>query len=211
MKNEVLTYTQRPRRYKNVDGVGDMFFGLSFLGFALSMFLERLLPAGATSWAHGSFGLYAGLVPAVGLWLWLRWFIRRHWTWRRTGYVAYRRGPKWWVVVAASAPIGALVCWVLALVWRHFGMGLSLAIMWALQPVTYALWILFTTREHLWKWLVFLIMALGLVGFGLAVQGDFERVAWQMFLFLGLMWTGSGVGTLFSYIRHTQPAESQAQ
>lgn len=207
MKNEVEAYLERPKRYENVDGTGEIFFGLVlYLGFALAVVLEGLLPAGSPRWAH--LIIFAVLIPAFALGFWLRRFIKKHWTWKRTGYVAYRRDPRGrvWRILIAAAVAGAFV-----FAETHAGASLSRAGQWFVHPAIYAIWVFLAGREHLWKWLLLLVMVLGLVAFGLPVHGDFHQVDWQIFLFLGLVWIGSGAGTLFSYIRHTEPAESQAQ
>ncbi len=210
VKNEVDAYLERPKRYENVDGTGEIFFGLMFLGFAVAECLEGLLTTGSPRWMH-LVALNAAMIPAFGLGLWLRRFVKKHWTWRRTGYVAYRRGAGWWVALTASLLIAATASLVLGLVEHHAGANLSRIGEWAVYPAVYALWVLFAGREHLWKWLVLLVMVLGLAVFGLRVHGDFARVGWQLLLFFGLVWIGSGLGTLFSYIRHTQVPESEAQ
>lgn len=210
MKDEVEAYLERPKRYENVDGTPEMFVGLMFLGFALAIPLEGLLPKTSPRWAH----LVTLLVIAEAVSLLgfpLRRFIKKRWTWRRTGYVAYRRDARWWVVLAVSSLVAAAIPLVVVLVKRHAGVTPSQAGQWAVVPAGYAFLIFFRSREHLWKWLLFLIMVAGLLALGLPVHGDYERVGWQLLLFLGLVWIGSGAGTLFSYIRHTQLPESQAQ
>lgn len=214
MSDTLRTYTTRPKRYEDVDGTADIFFGLMLLGGALASGLEAFLPADSPRWVHGVVG-YGVLIPALGLGFWLRKFIKRRWTWQRTGYVAYRREARWWAGIAASIVIAVVLAagaaWLLRSGGRHTGMSLSQAGLWVVFPAVYAFWIILTSREHPWKWLLLVFVLLGFLVIGLLVHGDYARVDWQVMSFFGLAWLGSGGGTLYSYIRHTEPPASEAE
>jgi uncharacterized membrane protein HdeD (DUF308 family) len=74
----------------------------------------------------------------------------------------------------------------------------------------YAFFVFRWSREHAWKWAVLVFMALGLLAIGLVVPGGAVESFPPVALFLGLVWLGSGVATLYSYIRHTQPPLPEA-
>ena len=67
------------------------------------------------------------------------------------------------------------------------------------------------SKEHWWKWLLLLLMVLGVLTMALTVPENFNKLGWPVLLFIGLVWLGCGAGTLCSYIRHTQPPASQAE
>ncbi len=205
---------RRPKRYDYVDGTGDLFVALALLGTALADRLEALLPANAPRWEH-AFALPVILL-AVGAGWPLRNYIKKRWTWRRTGYVAYHCTDKRSLTAMAAATfIGGFAAVVLArmVILARQSHEMSLVAIGAvvLFAGTYAMWSYATTREHRWKWLIFLLMVVGLLVIELPAHGDLPRAGWQMWLFLGLAWLASAVGTLVSYIRHTQPSAAGAE
>jgi len=74
--------------------------------------------------------------------------------------------------------------------------------MWVLL---YAFWVWRMGREHRWKWLVLLFLALGLLAIGLSDPGNLIGVSRPVMLFVGSVWVVSGLATLVSYLRHTHP------
>jgi hypothetical protein len=215
MKSELQNFLDRPRRYEHIDGTGEMFLGLMLLGFALAGYLEAMLPESSPRWLHGGV-LYACLIPALGLGFWLRRVVKQHCTWPRTGYAAFARGGKsWWITMVAALLIAAVVgagsvC-LLMFARRHGEMSLWGIVMLASFVAVYGFWVFRMGRDHPWKWLVLLLLALGLLAIGLPVSGDYFKVGWQVALFVGLVWLGSGGATLLSYLRHTQPPTPEAE
>jgi hypothetical protein len=69
--------------------------------------------------------------------------------------------------------------------------------------VLYGFWIWHMGREHRWKWLVLLLMALGLIVIGLIGRGGFLQRAQPVTVFVGMVWIVSGLITLLMYLRHT--------
>jgi uncharacterized membrane protein YhaH (DUF805 family) len=221
MNNELKNYMGRPKRYENIDGTGEMSMGVMMLSFALVGYLSAVLPEGAL-WRKNGLATFE-IIPAVfvPIWAFQHWgvkAIKQHITWPRTGYVAYRRsGRSWWMtyaaVIVASAVFAAATAGVIALARRFHAMSLERAVYLAVLLAMYALFILRWSREHTWKWLVLIFMALGLLAIALVVPGtggavkSFPPAA----LFLGLVWLGSGVATLYLYIRHTQPPAPEAE
>jgi len=217
MKDELQGYLDRPKRYDNIDGTGEMLMGLMLLAFALSSYLNTILPN--NRWWNGIGGvlvLYGVLIPALASGYWIRRVIKKHITWPRTGYVAFPRGGKAWRVRMATVSLGAAIFAVacvclLEFANQHGGMSLFRTGYWALFVVGYAFWIVRMGKEHAWKWFVLLFMALGLLAIVLIIPGDFFQQWRVVALFVGLVWLGSGAATLYSYFRHTKPATPEAE
>jgi RsiW-degrading membrane proteinase PrsW (M82 family) len=66
-------------------------------------------------------------------------------------------------------------------------------------------------KDHPWKWLVLLLMALGILALALTAPADLVEWWPLMLVFVGLAWLASGAATLYLYIRHTQPAAPEAE
>jgi hypothetical protein len=217
MENTIQEYAARPKRYANIDGTGEMVVGLTLLGFALAGYLEALLPDGSTTWMRVAV-IFARLALAVGLAYWTRHAIKRRITWPRTGYVAYpRHGKSWWVKSIIARIIAVIVAVGLAFLARRYHVMLR----WDLSPKTwnprvvllvvisltaYAIWVARMGKAHWWKWLVLLLMILGIITLAIIVPRDFGQWARPPVLFIALLWLGSGAGTLYSYVRHAKPA-----
>lgn len=93
---------------------------------------------------------------------------------------------------------------------RFHAMSLERAGYLTVLLAVYAFFVFRWSREHPWKWLVVLFMALGLLAIALVVPGDVFESFRYVALFVGLVWLGSGLGTLYAYIRHTQPPATEA-
>lgn len=214
--NDLQEVVNRPKRYENVDGTDEMFVGLMLLGFALADRLQALLPPGVPKWASGLI-IPGALVLVFGAGYWLRGRVKRRWTWPRTGYVAYRhwRARGWWAAMAVAFILATL--FVVVLVRLHAAGGpvaranlveVGEAALW---PALYGLKVVATGRQYPWKWLIFLLMVVGLLALGRTGHGDFLSVTWLVLIFLGVAWLGSAAGTLVSYIRHTQLPAAEAE
>lgn len=98
MKDELQNYMGRPCRYNNIDGTGEMAFGVMLLGYTFLGYMQANLPE-SSMWRHGLAGMlffFAAILLMVGLILWFPKAIKKRITWPRTGYVAYRVGGKAW-------------------------------------------------------------------------------------------------------------------
>lgn len=219
MKENLQNYLGRPKRYQNIDGTGEMAMGVMLLSFALVAYLSAVLPEGAL-WRKNGLVTFAFIpmvmIPILAFQYWGVKAIKKHITWPRTGYVAYRRsGRTWWLAIVAtfiaSAVIGAGVVWLTALARGSHAISLARAGYLAVLLAAYAFFVFRWSREHLWKWLVVLFMALGLLAIVLVVPGNVVESFRPTALFLGLVWVGSGVATLYLYIRHTQPLAPKAE
>jgi hypothetical protein len=214
MKDELQNYMGRPKRYNNIDGTGEMGMGIFFLSFALLNYLLDSLPH-KSMWRHGLANMllfFAGVLLMLGLILWITKAIKKRITWPRTGYVAFRRGGKssWKAIVFATVGAAGSVC-LMELAWRHGAMSLATAVYLAILVGAYAIFIYRFSREHPWKWLVVIFMALGLFVMTLIVPSILMESWWFPMLFFGLVWLASGGLTLYFYIRHTQPPAPEAE
>jgi hypothetical protein len=214
MKYTLQNYLELPERYNNIDGTGEMAMGLMGLGFTLLFYLSTVLPANSM-WKHGlpSQVLFVG--GALLMFVVLHWgtkAIKKHITWPRTGYVAYRVGGKaWWAMVTAAvviaAGLGCLICLDRRHDWRSLS-GMANVVIFA---VGYGYWICRFSREHSWKWFVLPFMVLGPLAIALIAPAGFRGLWRPVFAFVCLTWLGSGVATLYLYIRHTQPPAPKAE
>lgn len=218
MKDQLRDYLGRPKRYDNIDGTGEMSMGLMLIGFALAGFLPRILPEDSM-WRHGFLSMvemYLILIPVWALIYWGGKALKQHVTWPRTGYaVLPRSGKNWWTklvvlgAISATAAVGFTCLRVLNV--RNGGLDLArLGIITIWVPL-YAFWLFRMGREHPWKWLVLIVMAMGLLVIDLVVPGDYAVLAPHVISFVGLTWLLSGVATLYLYLRHTQPAADGAE
>lgn len=205
----------RPERYRNIDGTVEMIVGLVLMGAAIAFRLEASLLPDFPRWAH-LLVLLGAITVAVAMGRGLQRIINLHWTWPRTGYVAYR----WWnrrrwttkaticmIALLLEAGLNHLDAQGSALAQMHLR-GISGPVMLA---AVYGLCIFLRSRQHRWKWLIFALMVLGLLVIGVTAHGDYPRVRWLVWVFLGVAWLVSGTATLRSYMRHTQVATAEAE
>jgi hypothetical protein len=216
MNDNLQNYMGRPGRYENIDGTGEMAMGVMMLSFALVGYLSAVLPEGALWRKNGLATLEFIPVVFLPIWAFQRWgvkAIKKHFTWPRTGYVAYRRsGWAWWKVIMACAALGAgSACLMIVLARRFHAPSLERAVYLAVVLAAYGFFVFRSSREHAWKWLVLVFMALGLLAIALVVPGGAVESFPPVALFLGLVWLGSGAATLYSYIRHTQPPAPETE
>lgn len=219
MKDELQNYIKLSKKYDNIDGMGEMCMGLMLLGFALLGYLKASLPEHSV-WRSGIPGLlflYAVLIPVLGLAQKANQIVKRRITWPRTGYVAYHRdrkavGPIIAIVVVGSVVTSVFTYFAYIMVSSHFnatsvGRVGYLTFLMAI----YAFWIFHMGGKHSWKWLMLLVMALGLLVLAICFPDGFTKLSQPVDLFVGLLWFISGAATLFSYLRHTQSPIKEAE
>jgi hypothetical protein len=191
--------------------------GLMMLAFAASSYVNTILPK--TRWWNGVGGvllMYAVVALVLGPGYWIRRIIKKRITWPRTGYAAFPRGGKSWrikmvLVSLMGAVIGLGVVGLMIFAGRHGGMNVFQIGYLAIMLATYAYWIFFMGKEHWWKWLLAVFMALGFLAIARTVPSDFIELSRPVMLFVGLVWLASGGLTLYFYIRHTQPPAPEAE
>jgi len=235
--------TTRPKRYDNIDGTGEMFFGLMFLGFALLGWLQGSLPTHSVWKTHSLLNLlfmYLVLGPVLGMGFLGQKWVKRRFTWRRTGYVARglpgtggngpatteaarktRKLMRWgWLIIVAELAVfagllGAGVAWLFAYEMKHpDALNLVLAgkvFYLGYWLVIYAFWVGCMGKGQAWKWGVWLFLAAGLLVIGFPGGGDFETVAHPVILFSGCVWFLSGLITLVLYLRHNPSPAPEAE
>jgi hypothetical protein len=155
--------------------------------------------------------MFLVLGPALALGYWGGKAIKKHITWPRTGYVAYRRdGAAWWRRYVVPLVVGGVVAAGFELlVRRPEMMSVTRVVYLAVFVGAYGVFV--QRSECWWKWLVLLVAGLGLLTIGVSVPGDVEELAQPVMWFLGLVWLGSGGATLYWYILHTEPAVPGAE
>lgn len=219
---EIQKIMMRPLRHETVNGSGEIGWGTAMLCFALSSYSTVILSKSA--WQTGiTWLLMLGACLAMPV---CRWLIKKYVTWPRTGYLAVRRDGKSWVAMVVGMVIAAVGSIGLVLLLKpeishaaqaqmHHSNASSPGtmghaariILIGLGPSNAILYLMFNAvsiREHRWKWLLFVLIALGPLGICWLVPGGYVEVSRPVMLFLGLVWLFSGGVTLISFIRHTQ-------
>jgi hypothetical protein len=222
MKDDIQNYLDRPKRYHNIDGTGEIFMGLMMLAYALIGFLEATLPKESFWQQHSLLFIYSVLLPVLGLGWLLQKVIKRTVTWPRTGYVAFPGGAAaiggrmvWpFALGVVIAAVVVLVFVPLALIGKthHLTMSVTRLFYAAFFVAPYAFWVSKMCDGQRWKWFVVAFMALGLIVLGLSIPGGlFDSFFPWVALFVGLTWSVSGGATLVHYIRHNPRPASQAE
>lgn len=220
MKTEFQNLMEKPKRADSYDGTGEMVFGLMALGYGLLGYVQVALPKNSI-WRQGSYGkllFFAGVLLMLGLMIGVTKVIKKRITWPRTGYVKYRNpGRKfwWWTWMVGVAIFSAVIAAGVAFLMRFDRRHDWISLVWmANQPIyvaCYAYWIYRMERDHPWKWLVLLFMALGLLAIALIAPAGLVGLGQLMLLFVGIVWFGSGGATLCLFIRHNQPPALEAE
>jgi hypothetical protein len=213
LETTIREQQKRLKRYDNIDGTGEMFFGSMMLGFLLSTALSPLLPPHSFWTGFPGIGLVSMLAPVyavLGLAGWGIKIIKRSVTYRRTGYVLPLRDKKavaLGVVYALvlSAAVSAGLALLLKFGTRHNSVSLPRLLMLSVGVATYVFFTRVTTPEQQCKMWFAALMAL------VAVAASFS--GWTMEIFdpatmaaFGVIWIASGLITLRLFIRRTQPA-----
>ena len=232
---EIQKTMMRPMRYETINGSGEIGWGLFCLCMSLSSYISS---AGTWMWQlrTGISGLLM-VFGCVAMPL-CRWAIKKYVTQPRTGYVAFHRGKPFWIMMVVTAVVAAGVSLGLTHLMRpeiiqlaqsqihHPGATAAAAaaapgtishadkIMLAVLIVSNAMMYLMinavSIREHRWKWLLLILIALGPLEICYLAPGNFIGMFRPLGLFLGLVWLFSGAVTLFSFIRHHQPSALEA-
>ena len=218
MKNNLHDYLERPKRYDNIDGTGEIFMGLMLLGFATISFLQPMLTHNSV-WRGGLFGLlfmYLVLAPFLGLGFLLQRLVKKYWTWPRTGYAVFPCDTKIkrsaWTV---GAVMGALIAMFFAAIYavsRHHPVAVTVGrtVYLGFWLPIYAFWVYRMSRNVWWKWMLAGLMAVGLATIGSAVPGGWGELGLPTALFVGGVWIASGAITLIEYLRTHRPPSAEA-
>jgi hypothetical protein len=219
---QIQSYLEQPKRYFNIDGLGEIGIGVMMLGYALIGWLQVSTPKDSLwngRWGVLAFLVYVNLM-ALGIDRGTK-FVKARITYPRTGFVEYRRGAKSNVVTLIVAGGGAAIFAALAIKGRrNVGTVAGLTIVPA-----YAYGIARTVH---WKWLIVLILAVGSFTIASLPSSLVTSLApasatspkflrdmlgtWLMeAVFIGTMMLVSGGITLYQYLRHTQAPDQAAE
>ena len=239
MKSTLPQPAEWHKRYDNIDGTGEMLMGFMLASFGVLGHLQASLPKDSI-WRTNAFAglifMYAVLAAAMAPAYLLRWFIKRRFTFPRTGYVAmgvggHHYGAKgeagiagtvrksyWLFIMGFGLIIGAVaagIACVVAIQQRHGGTSLLATLGYAgylgMWVPLYAFWIWKMGQAHRWKWLLLGVMAAGLLLIGIFGPGNFVEGARPVTLFVGGVWVVSGLATLLAYLRRTQQLNGEAE
>jgi hypothetical protein len=211
LETTIREQQKRLKRYDNIDGTGEMFFGSVMLGFLLSTMLSPLLPP-HSFWTGFPGGLVSMLVPVYGV-LSLAWWgtkiIKRRITYRRTGYVLPLRDKKAvalglvYVFVLSAASAAALAL-LLRFGTRHNSVSLPRLLMLSVGVATYVFFTRMTTPEYKWKmWFAALMVLVSVAAsFSGWTREAFDAATMSAF---AVIWIASGLITLRLLVRRTQP------
>lgn len=215
-EQHVQSYLEQPKRYFNIDGLGEIGIGIMMLGFALVGWLQVTSPK-SSLW-NGSWGMPAFLafvfLMSVGIDRGTK-FLKKRITYPRTGFVQYRQTAKTIVITFVwSGACGALFTWIMAK-GRHINFaaltGLAIA-------ASYAYGI---ARSVRWKWFIVATLAAGSLaisclppeilarwipngGAGKKSLVETMRLWLVEAVFIGATMLVSGGITLCRYLRRTQ-------
>jgi len=212
---------EQPKRYFNIDGLGEIDLGVMVLGFNLISWLQMLTPEHSLWHRTWVFLLYVALMVMVidrGTK-----FVKKRITYPRTGFVEYRREAKGRIITIALGAVTAAAFAVL----MAFGHVNAAAVMGMVVVPSYAYGI---ARAVQWKWLVVAVLAVGTLAIAsfpasllvslvpdptagpksrfppdLAGSCLFEE------LFIGATFLASGGITLSRYLSRTQAPEQAAE
>ena len=216
--DQVGNLLDRPRRYYNIDGLGELGGSVLCLGSALCLQLLMHFPTDSF-WHQISFFVFVGLA------LLIRYgtkAVKTRITYPRTGFVEYRRQ---WHTLAIAAALGALGAAGLAVGFRrHWDMPMLPSLTGLAFAAAYGYHFARTVR---WKWVVVGAMAvaslviaflpadvLAALGSELPAHPDRAKLLGTILLSLmayGTMLLISGGISFGLYLRHTQAPAQEAQ
>jgi hypothetical protein len=206
----------RPKEYQNIDGVGELSMGAFALLYALLLWLQLHTPKTAI-W-HTMYALFIYWAAMSLLIHFGGKAIKKHITYRRTGYVEYRVQRKRWIALTISLGTAMLISGGLAMAARHH---FSISTPFSLFGLVFAAgYIQFALKVH-WKWIVFLAMLAGTLTSALLPADALDRMAdhshfgsalssralgafWLTWVVYGGLFLISGIVTFCLYLRHTQ-------
>jgi len=221
-------YSLRPLQYESIDGANEISQGTMFLCLALASYLA--LP-GTWLWQWRVGGYILLVIGGVLAPRYIPKAIKKHVTWPRTGYVAYRNAMKTSRLVVLFI-VALIVSSIISLAVVHqimpdiravashsainppaisFNLKLLLGSFGLLSAPLYLMMTVGSIRKYPWKWFLLVLMVLGPIGITFRVPGDFLERIRPVILYLGLAWFASGAATLHSYLRHTQPPTPSAE
>jgi hypothetical protein len=213
--NSIGSFSERPRLYYNIDGVGELGIGFMCLSYALLAWLQMHTPA--TSVWHQTYTFIVYVAVMLSIIHYGSKAIKERITYPRTGYVEYRKRNRIWAgvagfVVAASLSIGLMIA--ARRRWEISIPGSLIGLLFAASYFRFAM----AVR---WKWQVFAILVAGSLAIAALPPGLAEAFAnhssftsaiparvvgafWLTFVVYGVVSMLSGGISFWLYLRHTQ-------
>jgi len=196
----------RVARYWNVDGLADIAVGMWVIAVALGEYAIAQTPRGSTGRLIAVLAFAFGLPTALFFSNRLVVAIRRRFTYRRTGFVTYRRDRRVWAVGAAVAVVVALALLMLVATGANWAVYL-----FALQGLVPGGALIYTGR--LIGLARFQVVGAIYASAGVAVavvNPDLVRGLIVFWTAMGAVHLLAGVITLWQYVRlHPSVAEAQ--
>ena len=199
-------FINRPKRYVNVDGLGELSFGLILLAFPFWWWGLAALAPKDSGWQ--------GVLLLLPLLL-VGWIprgieaLRKRVTYARTGFVLARQEPMpLRILLVVGLLLLLLYLPVVLPPLRHLNPSALMGICGTGLAAAYAYEI---ARGVRWKCIVVLVLAIGSLGVSLVGWGLYTwRWIGLLFVFFGLAWVISGGITFWLYLRRTQPLAEDA-
>jgi len=212
MSSQIDDYVKRPIRYRNIDGLNELGWGIMWIAFPLLIFLHKTARSG--SFWHHYMAFFGGVVALTFILLYGQKALKKRITYPRTGYVKYRQTGKRFfagrgLVVGGAAAIAIAIAVVLVL--RRMQPHSSRMVGPALGAVTMGLFYVFITQmDAVWRWvvLVALIVAppvVAMLPLGQLWLGNLPVVL------MGMIYFVSGTITLALYLRQNPVPEQAAE
>ncbi len=233
-KAEIQKTMLRPMRSETINGSGEIGWGMFCLCMALSSYSSAVLPNSMWRFRAGIGGLLM-VCGCLAMPL-CRWAVRKYVTQPRTGYVAFRRGRIFWITIVTSMLVSAGISIGLVFLMRpemiHMTQSqahssgtnataaigtishaskIMLAVLIVSNTIMYLMMNAVSIREHRWKWLLLVLIALGPLGICCLDPGNYIEMFRPLGLFFGLVWLFSGTVTMVSFIRHNQPPALESE
>lgn len=206
MADQIDDYVKRPLRYQNIDGLGELGFGILWMALPLLTFLRRTAPSSSV-WHHGAtFFVCVGAVTFVILYG--QKVVKKHITHPRTGYVKYRPNR---TRMAIAVLVAIAVAIATGLVVRRLEPHSSEMLGTAFASAAWGAFYAFITRmEAAWRWVVLVALlvvppAITTLPLGQLWSGNLP------FVLQGLIFVVSGAIALALYLRQNPVPEQAAE
>jgi hypothetical protein len=212
--DQVGSILERPKRYYNVDGVGELGGGFMLLSFGFIQWMQVRSPAHSAWHSMWVFCIYFGSMFAIVHYGTKA--IKEHITYPRTGFVEYRKRDRVWPNIFAAVAAPAFLALIILALRRHWDLTTGATLVGLLSAASYAYHF---AREVRWKWAVAWAMAIGSILIAI-LPGDligaltghsWLAVCLPSFMLYGPLLLISGGISFWLYLRHTEVPARDAQ
>jgi hypothetical protein len=203
----IQEYVNRPKRYANIDGLGEVNVGFIVLAFLLCWWWLAMVTPKDSMWQLVWLFLPILLMVCIPRGVEA---VRKHITYARTGFA--QRPQRVYVkilVLFALVAVLFLPFWGTMPPLRRLNPTGVMGVYGILLAAAYACEF---ARAVRWKWIVVLVLACGFLAVSM-LGWDYYGWGWlgRLFAFAGISWVVSGSITFYQYLRHTQPAARTAE